>query len=623
MTESGGFKPRRFQREFRAICSDIRDGSLFPVGAAYGEPELGMTRMPPRIVLEVAAGAGKSNLAPILAAELLGRRVDAICWLVPRLTLQSQAEESFEDEELRGWLGHAYEIRQSTNEVDPCRGKAGWASTHQAIEQNVIAAMQEFSRGKRYALFIDEAHHVQLDGSLHRSLRSLVERAEVIVLMSGMLQRGDRKKIGFLRYKPMTDPKGRPVEVWDDASDRAGGYVVVRYPILDALRERAIKPLEFYYYDAKLGWSTSEGDSKTIDTFDEVNEDDLSAAIGTALQTHYAHEVMEQAVDHWDGHRAINPGAKILVVAKGIPLAKDYVSYLKKTLGVRRIGIATTEAPEEALVAIGKFKRNHDDPYALDCLVTVAMAYEGLNVPQVTHVVALTHIRSTPWIYQMLSRANRIDRKRTDCEPHQQYGFAFAPRDKRFMKCAAVIRSQQDQYIYESTEGPGPGTPPPLVWPDFGNRNDRATVEDLGSFDKVADDRMKKYEGVLRQGGYWGQIPLIVLDRAVTAANEAERGETPPPSAAPAPQPTPAAAPPRPGSKAREAKLRTEIQELCAKLDALTTPEGETPAWGTWNGLVIRKYGKSRTVMWEPELEACKAWLTGEYEERRVKVDVS
>jgi len=46
----------------------------------------------------------------------------------------------------------------------------------------------------------------------------------------------------------------------------------------------------------------------------------------------------------------------------------------------------------------------------IDVLVTVAMAYEGLNIPAVSHIICLTRIRSAPWIEQMTARANRIDK---------------------------------------------------------------------------------------------------------------------------------------------------------------------------------------------------------------------
>ena len=42
-------------------------------------------------------------------------------------------------------------------------------------------------------------------------------------------------------------------------------------------------------------------------------------------------------------------------------------------------------------------------------LVTVAMAYEGLDAPEVAVVAALTHVRSRPWLEQMVARATRVE----------------------------------------------------------------------------------------------------------------------------------------------------------------------------------------------------------------------
>ena len=42
-------------------------------------------------------------------------------------------------------------------------------------------------------------------------------------------------------------------------------------------------------------------------------------------------------------------------------------------------------------------------------LVTAAMAYEGLDAPEVAVMAALTHTRSRPWLEQMVARATRVD----------------------------------------------------------------------------------------------------------------------------------------------------------------------------------------------------------------------
>ncbi len=66
--------------------------------------------------------------------------------------------------------------------------------------------------------------------------------------------------------------------------------------------------------------------------------------------------------------------------------------------------MATSDTPG-AHQAVAAF-RLRSEP---SILVTVAMAYEGLDVPEVAVVAALTHIRSRPWLEQMVARATRVD----------------------------------------------------------------------------------------------------------------------------------------------------------------------------------------------------------------------
>ncbi|MFC7693989.1 hypothetical protein ACFQY5_35190 [Paeniroseomonas aquatica] len=65
-------------------------------------------------------------------------------------------------------------------------------------------------------------------------------------------------------------------------------------------------------------------------------------------------------------------------------------------------------------------------------MVTVAMAYEGLDAPEVAVVAALTHVRSRPWLEQMVARATRVD-------PHAgpystQRALVFHPDDPLFAR---------------------------------------------------------------------------------------------------------------------------------------------------------------------------------------------
>lgn len=89
----------------------------------------------------------------------------------------------------------------------------------------------------------------------------------------------------------------------------------------------------------------------------------------------------------------------------------------------------------------------------LDIIVTVAMAYEGLDIPSISHIICLTRIRSVPWIEQMTARANRIDKAYTYDE---QVGHIFAPADPLFKQVMAKIEAEQLPVIQERTNSRHP-----------------------------------------------------------------------------------------------------------------------------------------------------------------------
>ena len=60
------------------------------------------------------------------------------------------------------------------------------------------------------------------------------------------------------------------------------------------------------------------------------------------------------------------------------------------------------------------------------------MAYEGLDAPEVAVVAALTHIRSRPWLEQMVARATRVD---PHAGPYEgQRALVFHPDDPFFAR---------------------------------------------------------------------------------------------------------------------------------------------------------------------------------------------
>ena len=77
------------------------------------------------------------------------------------------------------------------------------------------------------------------------------------------------------------------------------------------------------------------------------------------------------------------------MIAPTIAVANDYCAYLVRQ--GHRVGIATSEDTPAARLAIKNFRggRGVVPGHEIDCLVTVGMAYEGLDVPQITHIACL------------------------------------------------------------------------------------------------------------------------------------------------------------------------------------------------------------------------------------------
>lgn len=372
-------------------------------------------------------GGGKS-LLPVLAGKLITAGLaDKLIWIAPRLSLIDQAEREFINPHFRQALNHRLTIRSSTNEVNPCRGTQGFATTYNAVGLDEGILQDEFER-HRYILIMDEFHHVAKDSLWEESIKPLWDFAAYRVPMTGTLERGEGTRIAFLPYR----------EIWSHAIPtlpQSTPDFSIRYTRADALREQAIIPLKFHLADGSASWETEEGRIVNISSIDHVDDYRASQAVYTALKTGFAEDLLQDGVANWQEHKKNDPGAKCLVVCSDIKQAGRHVERLKSQ-GMNRMDIATSADSTEALKAIKAMKMDK-----IDCLVTVAMAYEGLNIPAVSHIICLTRIRSTPWIEQMTARANRIN----PALPYEaQVGHVFAPADPLFREIVGKIEQEQN-----------------------------------------------------------------------------------------------------------------------------------------------------------------------------------
>jgi superfamily II DNA or RNA helicase len=187
-------------------------------------------------------------------------------------------------------------------------------------------------------------------------------------------------------------------------------------------------PVQFELVDGEAEWEEIDGHKNTS----EISGEESAKALFTALRTEFADHLLNLSLQEY---REISihffRDAKMLVVAPNIEIAKTYYDYLAQR--GHKVRIATSEDTPQARRNIQDFKRG-----VYHILVTVAMAYEGLNVPEIAVICCLSHIRSVPWLEQCFARANRK-------YPMKEKALVFAPADWAFKKAVRMI--EQEQFV--------------------------------------------------------------------------------------------------------------------------------------------------------------------------------
>lgn len=401
---------RKHQIDMGSIVSEISDGRS-QVDTIY---------------INVTPGGGKSVI-PLIAGRLITAGLaDGICWVVPRNALQDQGERSFLDPYFRKMFNHNLSIRSSTNEFNPMRDQNGLITTYQAIGMSNTNIIHAF-KSRRMIMVLDEFHHVEKDGVWHEALEPIMELARFKVLMTGTLGRGDNDQIAFLDYQQVG-------KFWQPVLEGENKHLI-EYKRPDALRERAIIPLKFHLMDGKIKWMKSSDEIVHQGKLSEFDGTDKSRALYASLETQFALDILNDGLEHWRRHNVgRKTRSKLLVVTANYEHAEKICVYLRQRGNMCQL--ATSHDSSTALSNIHNFKFN-----GLEILVTIAMAYEGLDVPQISHIICLTNIRSTQWIEQMIARAVRIWNAWGPYET--QVGHIFAPDDIAMHDVMVRIEAEQ------------------------------------------------------------------------------------------------------------------------------------------------------------------------------------
>jgi len=414
-----------------------------------------------KILVYCTPGGGKSAL-PAIMMKYLGEMLPdernyRICWLVPRDSLRDQGEWSFV--ELKSIVGHHCEIRAAGNDFNPARSTMGYVINYQSLSANPDLHRDNFELAKQrnhpYILFLDECHHIPApnedvddpeEKAYYKAVAPLVEKCDILVMATGTLERHDKKKIAFLPYT------GSAGGEWVDLKSK--DWHVIRYTRKDALEEGAIVPLHMTYADGAAVWTSATGEEISVESIAEMERRYQAPALRTSLETEYAYALLDKCIQHWHSYKLnVYSKAKLLIIAPGVQVARSYFKHIRGS-GLS-CEIAVSADGDDAKIAINRFK-GKARPHC-DILVSVAIAYEGLDVKEITHVALLTKYRSKPWIEQAISRANRASEGKS-------HGYIYAPDDPSLRAILDEIEREQQGVVIAKREGPRgtvPDVPPP------------------------------------------------------------------------------------------------------------------------------------------------------------------
>ena len=435
------------------------------------------------LVAEVTPGGGKSKMV-VAYADALRRLgiINRVCWVVPRVALQEQAaDRAFGDVAFLRAIGApltaddrpALELNcpRGNKQTKPHAGTFGWATTYNTVERAPdLHAQAMIADGGRTLLVIDECHHVVEHTPRARAIQTLADNAERVLRMSGALIRNDtRERIAGMTYEPVADSTGAL------SSALFRPRVDIAYSREQAIRDGAVLPLDFIHYDAEVEYRRGTQDPRSLTSLRDATVAEEGAAIWSAIRTDFAQQMTADAVRSWRRYREqgdfdtrgefypANRFAKLLVVCANIEQAREALERLRVEHNLRDAQIATSDETEAGLEAIKSFGRDSGS----SVLVTVAMAYEGMDVPDITHVLCLTHIRAYTWHNQMLSRATRVSPRVS-----RKYCVAFVMDDRSM--CDVVDQYERDQGDHlnlievvddEPPGGNGDGEPNQIVVP--------------------------------------------------------------------------------------------------------------------------------------------------------------
>ena len=279
------------------------------------------------------------------------------------------------------------------------------ASAHAALAAMVVGGIA----------VLDEIHHAADDRAWGTGVREAFDSAAVRLLLSGTPFRSDDTPIPFVRY------------TYGDHGEAVSDF---EYGYGDALAEGGVvRPVYFPRFDGHMEWIDASGALKEATFSDDVDRDDWSARLRTALapDSDWLRTVLSKANRRLDQIRDSHANAAGLVVAIDHEHARAIASLLNVTTGsTPEIVLSDDPSASKRIAAFA----HSSEPW----VIAVRMISEGVDIPRLRVGVFATTTTTELFFRQAVGRIARWTPGLVT-----QPSYFFVPDDHRLRSHAASI----------------------------------------------------------------------------------------------------------------------------------------------------------------------------------------
>lgn len=434
---------------------------------------------PGYLTQEIVPGGGKSFNAVMASSVLVGSGLfDVALWISPRITLMQQAKDDFASTTLGaqkfgkpipifnpagliprevGNKGHKLLDPSVKVWVLPYQKLNGVAQmlTHMVEKKNVLLIFDEFQLLRDLGQQREDPTVDGHDGwfRLLDPLTTECLRRTGLggIILSGGLYRNDGKRLPRVTYRQGDPARGEDQKKAFPLSDTT-------YTLSEAQADRCIIKIDFDFYDGQVRFRSDEGDESQMiaGLTDDLYNQKLTQFLD---EPEVWQTIIDDMLESLDSYNPPGHGyrARYMVTSKSIKDAEKHAEYLAGK-GRHPLLIHSNQGEAEKK-RLDEFRRGWGN---WDGLVSVAMGYIGLSIPDLSHMAYLSHYRSMAWINQAFHRITRMDHNPRAPRYEQQLARIFLPNDPKMRELAEVIMNCQNPGVLAM---PRPAPPDPPVGP--------------------------------------------------------------------------------------------------------------------------------------------------------------